>query len=78
MIRNTLIILIWCSSINAHYTIFDSHIIHQMSSYPIFDCVYAYLIEDGKETGKPYLKNSHLIPYCRRPDDNDTEDNHSY
>jgi hypothetical protein len=52
--------------VNTHYTLYYSDI--RQGSSPTFDCLYAYLIEDGKETGKPYIRNSHLIPYCRRPD----------
>jgi hypothetical protein len=51
--------------VNTHYTLYYSNI--RQSSYPTFDCLYAYLIDDGKETGKPYIRNYHLIPYCRRP-----------
>lgn len=73
MIINAFFILIWCVSINARYILYYSDT-HQ-SFYPTFDCLYAYLIEDGKETGKSNIRNYHLIPYCRRPDyDNDEQD----
>jgi hypothetical protein len=58
----------WYISVNTHYTLYYSDI--QQGSYLTFDCLYAHLIEEGKESSKPYLRNSHLIPYCRRPDDN--------
>jgi hypothetical protein len=73
IILNALCFLIWCISINARYTVYYSDI-RQDSSYPIFDCLYAYLVDHGKETGKPYIQNYHLIPYCRRPDDDYDEE----
>ncbi|CAF2620708.1 unnamed protein product [Rotaria sp. Silwood2] len=33
-----------------------------------FDCLYAHLIDDSKDNWERYIRNSHLIPYCRRPD----------
>jgi hypothetical protein len=55
-------------SINARYTLYYSDIVE--NSFPAFDC----LFDDGKVPGKPYIRNSHLIPYCRRPDyDNDEQ-----
>src|SRR2546430_1671999 len=72
MMLNALFFLIWCISVNTHYTLYYSDI--RQSSYPTFDCLYAYLIDHGKETGKPYIRNYHLIPYCRRPDLNEEKD----
>jgi hypothetical protein len=73
MILKALFFLIWCISVNTHYTLYYSDI--RQGSYPTFDCLYAYLIDDDRETGKRYIRNYHLIPYCRRPDyDNEEQD----
>ncbi len=61
--------LIWCNLVNTHYTLYHSDI--DEISPPKFDCLYAYIIESGKENGKRYLQNFYLTPYCRRPDDDD-------
>jgi hypothetical protein len=69
---NALFVLICCFSVNTHYTLYHSHI-HQ-NSYPTFDCLYAYFIDAGKETGKRYIQNYHLIPYCQRPESEEQND----
>ncbi len=69
---NALCLLIWCISVNTRYTLYYSDI--REGSYVTVDCLYAYLVDGGKENGKRYLRNYHLIPYCRRPDDHDTEE----
>jgi hypothetical protein len=73
---NAFFVLIWCLSVNGHHTFYSSDI--RSDSYQTFDCLYAYLIEEGKESGKPYLRNDHLIPYCRRPDENEEQDETPY
>jgi hypothetical protein len=55
-----------CISVNARYILYHSDT--PQTSYPTFDCLYAYLIEGGKESSSRYIHNYHLIPYCRRPD----------
>jgi hypothetical protein len=66
IIRNQFLLLILCSYVDTHYILYHSHI--GQNSNKTFDCLYAYIIEDRKETTKQYIRNSHLIPYCRRPD----------
>jgi hypothetical protein len=73
LILNLLSFFIWCISVNTRYILYYSDI-RQDSSYSTFDCLYAYLVDHGKENGKRYIRNSHLIPYCRRPDDNEEQD----
>jgi hypothetical protein len=51
--------------VNTRYSLYHSDI--SQTSYPTFDCLYAYLIDAGKEIGSRYVRNYHLIPYCRRP-----------
>ena len=66
---NVFSLLIWCIPVNSHYTLYYSNL--REGSYVTFDCLYGYLVDGGKENGQRYLRNSHLIPYCRRPDDDD-------
>lgn len=66
-----IIFLIYSISINARYSLYHSKI--SQSSYPIFDCLYAHLIDEGKEIGSRYLRNNQLIPYCRRSDQNEKQ-----
>ena len=73
---NLLILLIWCITTNSHYTLYYSDI--RPDSSLTFDCIYAYLVDGGKETGKRYIANSHLIPYCRRLDDGEEDEKVSY
>ncbi|CAF3311286.1 unnamed protein product, partial [Rotaria sp. Silwood2] len=76
MAMRILLFLISCILTNSHYSLYHSNI--RQSSYLTFDCLYAYLIEGGKESGGRYIRNYHLIPYCRRPDDNDELEPVSY
>ena len=46
--------------------------VHSISS-KTFDCLYGYIVEGGKEVGKPFIQSSNLIPYCRRLADNEEE-----
>jgi hypothetical protein len=36
--------------------------------YPTFNCLYAYMVDAGREIGSRYIRNYHLIPYCQRLD----------
>ncbi|CAF3150182.1 unnamed protein product [Rotaria sp. Silwood2] len=76
MIICILFFLISCILTNSHYSLYHSNI--RQISYRTFDCLYAYLIDGGKESGGRYIRNYHLIPYCRRPDDNDELEPVSY
>jgi hypothetical protein len=67
-----LLLLVWPISVSTRYSLYHSNI--GQASYPTFDCLYAYLIDGGKETYGCYIRNSHLIPYCRRPDNDDEQD----
>jgi hypothetical protein len=73
MILNALLVLLWCISTSGRYTLYYSDI--RQNSSRTFDCLYAYMVENGKENSKHYIRNYHLIPYCRRPDDHDEEQN---
>jgi hypothetical protein len=72
MVLNVLLVFIWCISVNTRYTLYYTDI--RQASYLTYDCLHAYLIDAGKEKGKHYIRNVHLIPYCRRPDDNEEQD----
>jgi len=72
MVLNVLLVFIWCISVSAHYTLYYTDI--RPGSYLTYDCLHAYLIDAGKEKGKNYIRNVHLIPYCRRPDNNEEHD----
>ncbi|CAF0732950.1 unnamed protein product [Adineta steineri] len=72
MVIRVLLLLIWCISVNTRYSLHYSDI--RQGSYATFDCLYAHLIDGGKENGGQYIRNYHLIPYCRRPDDNEEQD----
>ena len=67
---------ILCISVNTRFSFYYSHVSH--TSYPTFDCLYAYLVDIGKETGASYVRNYHLIPYCRRPDINEIQQHINY
>lgn len=58
-------------SANAHYSLYHTN------SYQIFNhnfhCLYANLIEDGREIGARMVTNYHLIPYCQRFHPNQTQ-----
>jgi hypothetical protein len=73
IILNHLFILISFISVNTHYIIYYSHV-YQYSNTQ-FHCLYAYLLENGKETGQIYIRNYHLIPYCRRLDEQQNQMN---
>ncbi|CAF4521974.1 unnamed protein product [Rotaria socialis] len=60
----------YCLSIYSDYSLYHTDI-HELSNLD-FDCLYAYLVDGGREIGGSYIRNYHLIPYCRRPD-NDKE-----
>ena len=75
-ITNALLILIWYIPVNSHYTLYYSDI--RPDSYLTRDCLYSYLVDGGKENGRSYLRNSHLIPYCRRAEHNEKQDDFSY
>ncbi|CAF4339923.1 unnamed protein product [Rotaria sp. Silwood2] len=76
MVIHILLLLIWCISVNTHYSLYHSDIAE--ASYSTFDCLHAYLIDRGKETGGRYIQNSHLISYCRRPDHDEEQEHVSY
>ncbi|CAM4808908.1 unnamed protein product [Rotaria magnacalcarata] len=69
-VLHILLFFIYCLSIHSDYSLYHTDI-HKLSNLT-FDCLYANLIDDGRETGGTYIRNYHLIPYCRRPD-NDKE-----
>jgi hypothetical protein len=72
MIIRLLILLISCITVSTHYSLYRSD--PRQASYTTSDCLYAYLIDGGKESGSHYIRNYHLIPYCRRPDDAEEEE----
>ena len=65
------ILLLFASAIvlNARYHLYHSN--NHQDVQPIFDCLYAHLIDDYRDQKESYISNYHLIPYCRRPDEND-------
>lgn len=66
MMLHAIIILTLCIIVNTHYSLYYTNL--RRASYPIFDCLYAYIIVDNKEDIGEYIRNYHLTPYCRRPD----------
>ena len=64
MLLRLVIFLLSSIAIDTHYSLYQSEISLDPSS--IFDCLYAHLIDGGKEIGLRYIRNSYLIPYCRR------------
>src|SRR4051812_41965768 len=72
MIKYELLILILLIGVNSNYILYNTDI--DQYSNKRFDCLYVYLIEDGKESGKEYIQNDHLIPYCRRADNDQNEE----
>ncbi|CAF1195873.1 unnamed protein product [Adineta ricciae] len=71
IILTTTFLLNLCISVDTSYFIYHSTILQGSSR--IYDCLYAHLVDSGKELGKVYLQNDHLIPYCRRPDENEEQ-----
>jgi len=62
--------------VNTHYSLYHSDI--SQTSYPTFDCLYAHLIDAGREIGSRYIRNYHLIPYCRRPNIDEKQEQINY
>ena len=67
-----LFFLVICIGTDADHSLYYSH--QRRTSYPLFDCVYAYLVDSGRETASRYVRNQYLIPYCRRPDPEDDDE----
>lgn len=63
------LLFVCCDFVLSHYSLYRSDI--RNDSYPTFDCLYAYLLEGGRESGGRYVQNYQLTPYCRRPDSNE-------
>jgi hypothetical protein len=76
MIIHILIFLLSCIYVDTRYSLYQSRI--RQASYPTFDCLYAYLIDGGRETGSRYIRNYHLIPYCRRPNIDEKREQFTY
>ena len=69
MMLKHLLFFIEILSVSNHYILYSSDI--RSISSKTFDCLYGYIVESGKEIGKPFIQSSNLIPYCRRLDDNE-------
>jgi hypothetical protein len=52
--------------LHARFTLYYSD--NQKVSNSTFDCIYGYLNDNPKEVTEPMIYNYYLIPYCRRPD----------
>ncbi|CAM4917640.1 unnamed protein product [Rotaria socialis] len=70
LLLRTSLAFISCTSIHSDYSLFHTNI--RQLSYLTFDCLYAYLVDGGREIGGSYIRSYHLILYCRCPD-NDKE-----
>ncbi len=57
----------------AHYSLYHSD--NRQKSNVGFDCLYAYLLDFVEDENVPFLINYHLIPYCRRLDQNEEQEN---
>jgi hypothetical protein len=60
------LLLAWSVVVDVRYPLYYTD--KYQPSSPSFDCLYAYLIDDVKDTDEPYIRHYHLIPYCIRPD----------
>jgi hypothetical protein len=58
--------------LDARFALYYSDDHHGLN--PTFDCIYAYLYDNFKEVGEPITRSYHLVPYCRRPDINETQE----
>jgi hypothetical protein len=76
MVMRMLLLLIFYIPVHSHYSLYHSDI--RQSINPTFDCLYAYLIDAGKEIGSRYVRNYHLIPYCKRRDSDEELEQDSY
>ncbi len=59
--------------LNVRYTLYHSDDDHQESNAR-FDCLYGYIEEKFVEANVPYIRNYHLIPHCRRLDQNNEQE----
>ncbi len=58
--------------LDARFTLYYSD--DRQASNSIFDCIYAYLYDNARDVGEHFTRNYQLIPYCRRPDVNETQE----
>ena len=61
-----LVIFSHCLLLNGRFTLYSTDV--RESSSSAFDCIYADLYEDHRDTPTRFTRSIHLIPYCRRPD----------
>ncbi|CAF1527103.1 unnamed protein product, partial [Adineta ricciae] len=62
--------------VNASYSLYYSNL--RQDSNRTYDCLYSYINDIGETAGKNDLHNYQLVPYCRRLDDNDEQDEVQY
>ena len=72
LVLRVLMILSLCIMVDVHYLLYQSDD-RQTLSAP-FDCLYAVWNDDGISSDVPYVHNYYLIPYCRRPDDSEEQE----
>ncbi|CAF4253619.1 unnamed protein product [Rotaria sp. Silwood2] len=60
------------NTVHTQYSLYYSDI--RQSSYLTFDCLYTQLIEGELNEYSSYIMNNQLTPYCRRPDNDEKEE----
>lgn len=55
--------------LTARYSLY--HTDDPQGSSSVFDCLYAYIMDDVPDNDTPNVKMCHLTPYCRRLDRNE-------
>ena len=56
---------------DVRYTLYHTDI--RPGSFSTFDCLYAHVTVDETKEYIPPVRNDYLIPYCRRPDDDEKQ-----
>lgn len=72
MVLRVLLILSLPMVIDVQFVLYHSH--NYQTSSLFFDCIYSSWIDDPSNNDKLVFLNNYLIPYCRRPDDDDVQE----
>ncbi|CAF4104038.1 unnamed protein product [Rotaria sp. Silwood2] len=75
LIISVMIFLALYNAVHVQHLLYHSDI--RPSSYLTFDCLYTQLIQGELNEYTTYITNNHLTPYCRRPDNDEKEEESS-
>ncbi|CAF1023211.1 unnamed protein product [Rotaria sp. Silwood1] len=72
LIMYIMIFLALHNAVHTQYSLYYSDI--RQNSYLTFDCLYTQIIEGELNTYSSYIMNNQLTSYCRRPDNDEKQD----